>query len=70
MPACPLQCPPLARTPIRRGQYQQSWAEEMIQVLLNIKAEVEAAPLEQMSLAPERLTHFEQRYDELISQGL
>ena len=51
-------------------QYQQPWAEEMIQVLLNIKAEVDAAPLEQMSLAPERLTHFEQRYDELISQGL
>jgi transposase len=51
-------------------QYQQSWAKEMIQVLLDIKAEVHAAPLEQMSLAPERLTHFEQRYDELISQGL
>jgi transposase len=51
-------------------QYQQSWAEEMIHVLLNIKAEVDAAPLEHMSLAPERLTHFEQRYDELISQGL
>jgi transposase len=51
-------------------QYQQPWAEEMIRVLLNIKAEVDAAPLEQMSLAPERLTHFEQRYDELISQGL
>jgi transposase len=51
-------------------QYQQSWAEEMSQVLLDIKAEVDAAPLEHMSLAPERLTHFEQRYDELISQGL
>jgi transposase len=51
-------------------QYQQSWAEEMSQVLLDIKAEVDAAPLEHMSLAPERLTHFEQRYHELISQGL
>ncbi len=51
-------------------QYQQSWAKEMNQVLLDIKAEVDAAPLEHMSLAPERLTHFEQRYDELISQGL
>ena len=38
--------------------------------LVDIKAEVDAAPLEQMSLAPERLTHFVQRYDELISQGL
>jgi transposase len=51
-------------------QYQQSWAEEMSQLLLDIKAEVEATPWEQMSLAPHRLTHFQQRYDELISQGL
>jgi transposase len=51
-------------------QYQQSWAKEMSQVLLDIKAEVDAAPLEHISLAPERLTHFERRYDELISQGL
>jgi transposase len=51
-------------------QYQQSWAEEMSHVLFDIKAEIDAAPLEQMSLAPERLTHFEQRYDELIGQGL
>jgi transposase len=51
-------------------QYQQPWATEMSQVLLDIKAEVEAAPPEHTSLAPERLTHFEQRYDELISQGL
>jgi len=51
-------------------QYQQSWAKQMSHVLLDIKAEVDAAPLEHMSLAPERLTHFEQRYDKLISQGL
>ena len=51
-------------------QYQQAWAKEMSQVLLDIKAEVETTPLELMSLAPERLTHFEQRYDELIGQGL
>lgn len=51
-------------------QYQQPWAEEMSQVLLDIKAEVAAAPPAQMSLAPERLTHFEQRYDQVISQGL
>jgi transposase len=37
-------------------QYQQPWAKDMSQVLLDIKAEVEAAPLEQMSLVPERLT--------------
>jgi len=51
-------------------QYEQCWAEEMAQLLLDIKAEVDAAPADQMSLASERLTHFEQRYDELIAQGL
>ena len=51
-------------------QYEQVWAQEMMQLLLDIKAEVDAAPPEQMSLPPERLAHFEQRYDELIAQGL
>jgi transposase len=51
-------------------QYEQEWAQEMTQLLLDIKAEVDAAPLEQMSLPPERLAHFEQRYDELIALGL
>lgn len=51
-------------------QYQQTWAEKMIQLLLDIKAEVDAAPAHQLSLPPHRLTHFEQHYDELIAQGL
>jgi len=51
-------------------QYAQSWAEEMARLLLDIKAEVGAAPGDQMSLPPERLAHFEQRYDELTAQGL
>lgn len=51
-------------------QYQQPWAQEMIELLRAIKAEVEATPLPLMSLAPERLAHFEQRYDDLIAQGL
>jgi transposase len=51
-------------------QYEQEWAQEMTQLLLDIKAEVDAAPPEQMSLPPGRLAHFEQRYDELIAQGL
>lgn len=51
-------------------RYQQGWATDMYQLLLDIKAEVEATPQEQMSLVPARLTHFEQRYDELIRQGL
>jgi transposase len=51
-------------------QYQQPWAQEMIELLRAIKAEVEATPMPHMSLAPERLAHFEQRYDDLIAQGL
>jgi transposase len=51
-------------------QYKQSWAEEMVQLLLDIKAEVDAAPVHQMSLPLDRLDHFERRYDELIAQGL
>jgi len=51
-------------------QYEQNWAEKMVQLLLDIKAEVEVTPANQMSLPPERLTHFDQRYDKLISQGL
>ena len=51
-------------------QYKQAWAEKMIQLLLDIKAEVDTAASGQMSLAPDRLIHFEQRYDSLIAQGL
>jgi transposase len=51
-------------------QYEQSWAKEMIQLLLDIKAEVDGALADQLSLPPERLVHFAQRYDELIAQGL
>jgi len=51
-------------------QYEQSWAEKMIELLLDIKAEVDVAPVDHMSLPPERLAHFGQCYDELISQGL
>jgi transposase len=51
-------------------QYQQSWAQEMTQLLLDIKAEVDATPLHQTALSPQLLAHFEQRYAELIAQGL
>lgn len=50
-------------------QYQQPWAEEMIRLLLDIKAEVETMPAGQVRLPSERLAHFEQRYDELIARG-
>lgn len=51
-------------------QYDQTWADEMAQLLLDIKFEVETAPPDAMSLPPEQLAYFEQRYDELIQQGL
>jgi transposase len=40
-------------------QYQQSWASDMFRLLLDIKKEVETTLPEQMSLAPERLRHYE-----------
>jgi transposase len=51
-------------------QYAQPWAEEMIHLLLDIKAEVDLAPADQMALPPDRLAHFEQQYDERIAHGL
>lgn len=51
-------------------QYKQAWAEKMIQLLVDIKAEVDTSAPGQMSLASDRLIHFEQRFDSLIAQGL
>jgi transposase len=51
-------------------RYEQTWAAEMVRLLLDIKAEVDAAPVDQMSLPPDRLAHYERRYDELVAQGL
>jgi len=50
-------------------QYEQSWAQDMIRLLLDIKAEVDAAPPDWMALPPERIAHFEGRYDALLRQG-
>ena len=51
-------------------QYQQSWAEEMAQLLRKILAEVEATPAPMMSLPSDRLAHYEAKYDQLITKGL
>ena len=51
-------------------QYQQAWAAEMAQLLLDIKAEVECTPPPAISLPPERLAHYEAEYDKLIAKGL
>jgi transposase len=50
-------------------QYEQPWAQDMSKLLLDIKAEVDAAPLDWNSLPPDRLLHYEKRYDALLAQG-
>jgi len=51
-------------------QYQQTWAAEMITLLLEIKAAVEKAPAEQQRLLPTQLTDFEARYAAILEAGL
>ncbi|MCP5020029.1 MAG: IS66 family transposase [Ketobacter sp.] len=50
-------------------QYQQSWAAQMAQLLLDIKAEVAQTALVAETLPPERISHFEKRYDRILKQG-
>lgn len=52
-------------------QYEQPWAEEMIELLVEIKEAVKGAKKqEQIALADQRQADFEARYDQLIAQGL
>jgi transposase len=51
-------------------QYQQTWATQMGQLLLSIKAEVAATPEPETRLPEERLAHYEALYDKLIADGL
>ena len=51
-------------------QYQQAWAAEIADLLRNIQAEVEQTPASAMSLPPERLAYYEDKYNQLIAQGL
>lgn len=53
-----------------QDQYQQTWATEMIRLLLEIKTAVEEAPPEQQSLSLTQLTDFETRYDAILEAGL
>jgi transposase len=50
-------------------QYHQDWAQAMSQLLLTMKAEVEAALPDHTSLSPERIAHHERHYDRLLRQG-
>jgi transposase len=53
-----------------RDQYQQTWASEMIDLLLEIKAAVEDAQPDQQNLLPSQIIDFETRYDAIIDAGL
>ena len=50
-------------------QYQQDWPQKLGELLLDIKAEVEATPCGQTSLPAERIAHYERLYDALLRQG-
>ena len=50
-------------------QYEQPWAQNLIDLLLTIKAEVAAAPPHAIALPPERIAHYEQRYAAILQQG-
>jgi transposase len=50
-------------------QYQQSWADEMISLLLEIKTAVETAQPHQERLFPAQIANFEARYDAILMAG-
>ena len=50
-------------------QYHQPWAKDMAELLLEIKAAVEATPEPALSLSPPELEAFEKRYDEVGQAG-
>jgi len=50
-------------------QYQQAWAADLKRLLLDLKAEVEAAPPDWTSLPPDRLAHYERRYQAILQDG-
>lgn len=51
-------------------RYQQSWAEAMVKLLVEIKQTVESAQQQgQACLSGEQLAQFDRRYDQLIAEG-
>ena len=51
--------------------YQQPWAETMIKLLTEIqKAKSAAQALGQVAFSPELLTDFQNRYDQIVAEGL
>lgn len=52
-----------------KEQYHQSWAEEMIHCLLDIKASVDEKEPTVDRLTSQEITQFEQRYDQILERG-
>lgn len=50
-------------------QYQQTWANDMAKLLLEIKAAVEATPELALRLSPPELAAFAKRYDAVVQAG-
>jgi len=50
-------------------QYQQTWPTQMSQLLLAMKAAVDAAPADSVSLPQAQCLAFEKRYDAILKQG-
>ena len=50
-------------------QYQQTWAHDMAELLLESKAAVEATPERAMSVSPPELEVFATRYDAVVQAG-
>lgn len=50
-------------------QYEQPWADEMAQLLCDIKAEVAEQGDDATSLDSHRLAHYEAKYDAILQQG-
>jgi transposase len=51
------------------NQYHQSWAKDMAELLLEIKAAVARTPEPAMSLSPSELETFAKRYDAVVQSG-
>lgn len=51
-------------------QYQQPWAADMAELLLDIKAEVAVTPAYAMRLPADRLFHCGVKYDTIVAKGL
>ena len=51
-------------------QYGQPWAADMAALLLDIKEQVEKTAIDSDHLPTAQISHYEQRYDALVAQGL